>query len=176
MSGVLLIAYAAYNAVTNPANFSDVTSTLVFAALGALLLIGTLLVVLANASVWLQGVAKLLGRFARRSIVVKASHRVPECPKKIPVQDDGHYSVRCHLPCCSHCGDGSGIQSRYRKADRRIRHSGDDNNPFGKLDDVASTVTRARPVGHGAGCIVERVRNQLLRRTFYDERDWDDDQ
>ncbi len=63
-SGALLIAYAAYNAVTNPANFGDVTSTLVFAALGALLLIGTLLVVLANASIWLHGVAKLLGRFA----------------------------------------------------------------------------------------------------------------
>ena len=64
ISGALLITYAAYNAVANPANFGDVTSTLVFAALGALLLIGTLLVVLVNASIWLHGVAKLLGRFA----------------------------------------------------------------------------------------------------------------
>jgi putative ABC transport system permease protein len=64
MSGMLLITYAAYNAVANPANFGDFTSTLVFAALEVLLLIGTLLVVLANASIWLRGVAKLLGRFA----------------------------------------------------------------------------------------------------------------
>ncbi|MEI7827968.1 MAG: FtsX-like permease family protein, partial [Euryarchaeota archaeon] len=61
-SGMLLITYAAYNAVANPASFGDLASTLVFAALGILLLIGALLVVLANASIWLRGVAKLLGR------------------------------------------------------------------------------------------------------------------
>ena len=64
ISGALLITYTAYNAVANPANFGDLTSTLVFAALGGLLLIGTLLVVLANASIWLHGIAKLFGRFA----------------------------------------------------------------------------------------------------------------
>jgi putative ABC transport system permease protein len=63
MSGALLMTYAAYNAVARPANFGDVTSTLIFAALGALLLIGTLLVVLANASIWLHGIAKLFRRF-----------------------------------------------------------------------------------------------------------------
>ena len=63
MSGMILITYAAYNAVANPSHFGDFTSTLVFAALGVLLLIGTLLVVLANASIWLHGLAKLLGRF-----------------------------------------------------------------------------------------------------------------
>jgi len=64
MAGALLITYAAYNVAANPANFNDFTSTLVFAAQGVSLLIGALLVVLANASIWLRGVAKLVGRVA----------------------------------------------------------------------------------------------------------------
>lgn len=64
MAGMLFITYAAYNAAVNPANFGDFASTLVFAALGVLLLIGALLVVLANANIWLRGLAKLLRRIS----------------------------------------------------------------------------------------------------------------
>jgi putative ABC transport system permease protein len=62
LSGSLLIIYAAYNVTVNPADFNQFSSTLVFTAQGLFLLIGVLFVALANASVWLNGVAKFLSR------------------------------------------------------------------------------------------------------------------
>jgi putative ABC transport system permease protein len=62
MSGTLLIIYAAYSVTVNPVDFNQFSSTLVFTAQGLSLLAGVLFVTLANASVWLYGVAKFLRR------------------------------------------------------------------------------------------------------------------
>lgn len=62
VSGALLIIYAAYNVTTNPADFNQFSSTLIFTAQAVFLLVGVLLVALANASVWLTCVSKLLRR------------------------------------------------------------------------------------------------------------------
>ena len=65
LSGALLIICAAYNVTVNQVDFNQFSSTLVFTVQALFLLAGVLLVALANASVWLNGVAKLLRRLKR---------------------------------------------------------------------------------------------------------------
>jgi ABC-type lipoprotein release transport system permease subunit len=73
ISGALLVLYASYSALANPTDFSNLTLSVVFATRGVLLLVGVLLVVLANANIWLNGIPRLLVRFAGiKSILMPA--------------------------------------------------------------------------------------------------------